>query len=371
MSAVATARLYPRIGWRFVLLSLLGWSLLAAIPTTSAYLGTGARDIAVWWAMFSRIGVYYYLWGAVAPLLYRMTDVLPYRGKALVGTLTVHLLTLIGLSFVLGLIVHHDGWQEWLFGARAAGYHSMSAFTYALIVLCSLTLKFYRLSLLREREASEARILAAELDSKFNLARVDSLRMQLNPHFLFNALNSVGALIDTGKGELAYRAVEQLGDLLRRVLNLAQAAEVTLDEELAFCEDYLALEQVRFGDRLRARWQIEAETDCLVAAFVLQPVIENALRHAVEPSVEPVEVTVRARLAGAQRLVLEVEDDGNAVSLATGGAGVGLRNLRERLALHYGREASVEAQALNPGFRVRLDLPVRRDRPDMQGRGQD
>jgi len=345
--------------WRLALLSFIGWSLLAAIPTTSAYLGTGAEGLPVWWAMFKRIGIYYYLWGLLTPFIYRLTDTLPYRGRGLLLTIPVHLLVLTVLSFALGLVSHQQAWHEWLIGARAAGYHSMSAFTYSLIVLCCLSVKFYRLALLRQREASDAQVLAAQLDSKLNLARVDSLRMQMNPHFLFNALNSIAALIDADRRDRAYEALEQLGDLLRRALRLSQTSEVALEDELQFSEAYLSLEQVRFGERLQVDWQVEKGANaCLVPAFVLQPLIENAIKHAVSASTDRITVTVRTRLTGGNLELMVTDNGGTGTgSPENKGEGLGIGNLRERLRLRYGGEAQVQCGPTGSGFAATVKLP--------------
>ena len=342
---------------RWVVLSFIGWSLLAAIPTTSAYLGSGAPGVEVWWAMFKRIGLYYYMWGLLTPLIYRLVDTLPYRGRGLVLTVLIHLTVFATLSFALGIISHQESWREWLIGTRAAGYHSMSGFTYALIVLCSLMTKFYRLSLLRQREASDAKIHAAQLDNKLNLARIDSLRMQMNPHFLFNALNSIAALVDADRRDHAYMAVEQLGDLLRRAVRLSQSEDVVLADELRFVEAYLAMEQIRFGSRLRTRWDIqESARAARVPAFVLQPLVENAIKHAVSRSVEPVTVTLRA-FADAGNLELSVHDDGR--TTGTGEApGIGLSNLRERLRLRYGDASDVRFGPLEAGFATTVTIPL-------------
>jgi signal transduction histidine kinase len=358
MSAAGTAH-SPRY-WVLILVSFIGWSLLAAIPTTSAYIGTGAAGLEVWWAMFKKIGLYYYMWGLLTPLIYRLTDRLPYRGSGLLITVPTHLVVAVVLSFSLGLLAHKGDWYEWVLGRRAWGYHSMSAFTYALIILCSLAIKFYRLSLLQQREASDARILAAQLDSKLNLARVDSLRMQMNPHFLFNALNSVAALIESNRGERAYQAVEQLGDLLRRALNLSQTTDVPLDEELNFSEAYLALEQIRFADRLHVDWQIDPATRSLqVPAFILQPLIENAIKHAVSRSSRTIQVLVFAALSGDQ-LRLGVSDNGRAIQPARSGGspGLGLANLRERLRLRYGSDVTVADGPQDVGYTTVITMPV-------------
>lgn len=347
--------------WQLVLLSIVGWTLLAAIPTTSAYIGTGAQDPAIWWAMFTKIGLYYYIWGLLTPLLYRLTDALPYRGKGLVLTVPTHIGVFAALSFGLGLVVHQPDWQQWLLGQRAFGYHSMSAFTYSLIVLCCLALKFYRLSLLRQREATDARVHAAELDNQLNLARVESLRMQMNPHFLFNALNSIGALIETDRRDKAYAALERLADLLRQALRLSQESDIPLAEELGFLEAYLALEKVRFGDRLSVDWQVAHDARPLhVPAFVLQPLVENAIKHAVGPSATTVTITVCASRT-PNSLRLSVADDATVkpVALDTPGSGVGIANLRERLRLRYGNDVSVEsARKPGGGYETCIEIPL-------------
>ncbi len=346
--------------WRLILLSFVGWSLLAAIPTTSAYLGGGAPGLGVWWATFKKIGLYYYLWGLLTPFLYRMTDALPYRGSRLPMAIAAHLLVLATLSFALGFITHPEAWRDWLFGDRAAGYHAMSAFTYALIVLCSLAIKFYRLSLIRQREATDARLLAAELDSKLNLARVDSLRMQMNPHFLFNALNGIAALVDAGRREEAYEAVEQLADLLRRALRLSAETTVTLDEELRFIEAYLGLERTRFGDRLNVAWHIgEGARSENVPAFVMQPLVENAIRHAVSQSADVVTVSIGAKVE-QDALRLTVSDDApqGGSPRTSKGTGLGLSNLRKRVELLYGSDAAVTADGTPNGFTAAVQIPL-------------
>lgn len=346
--------------WRLILLSAVGWTLLAAIPTTSAYLGSGAGDPSLWWAMFRKIGIYYYLWGLLSPLLYRLTNELPMRGPGLALTVATHLVTLTVLSFALGAITHHEAWHEWLLGQRAVAYHAMSTFTYVLIVICCLAVRFYRTSLLNERLARDARLLAAQLDSKLNMARVDSLRMQMNPHFMFNALNSVGALIETSQQDAAYEAVEELGSLLRQALSLSRKSEVPLAEEIEFARAYLALEQIRFGERMAVRWQIEPETLSVpVPAFILQPLVENAIKHAVGKSRRTVTITLRAQLRG-EALVLDVTDDGNGSKERvndTGNSGVGLANLEERLRLRYGPESSCRVDRTPGNFTTELRIP--------------
>ncbi len=344
--------------WRVLAISFLGWSLLAAIPVTAVYIGNGAPGMAVWWTIFTKIGLYYYLWGLLSPFIYRLTDRLPYSGAGLLVTVSVHLVVLVTLSFALGLVAHQEAWHEWLLGERAPGYHLMSFFTYALIVLCCLALKFYRLSLLRQREAADAKVHAAQLDNQLNRARVDSLMMQMNPHFLFNALNSIGALIDSDQRDRAYQALEKLGELLRRALRLSRADDVALRQEVSFCKAYLSLEKIRFGERLVVTWDIDPETlDLQVPAFVLQPAIENAIKHAVSVSSTTVTVSISAGIAG-NALTLAIADDGQAVTPSPTTGGFGISNLRERLQLRYGGTTRVESGSTAGGYRTVVTIPV-------------
>lgn len=345
--------------WLQIIVSFLGWSLVAAIPVTSAYLSAGAPGFAAWWAIFTKIGLYYWLWGMLAPLLYRLTDVLPYQGKSMLLTLLTHLVTAFALSFILGFIVHTQAWHDWLIGERAPGYHAMSFFTYSLIVLCSLAIKFYRLSLLRQKQVTEAKIHAAQLDNQLNLARVDSLRMQMNPHFLFNALNSIAALIELDYRDRAYLAVEQLGDLLRQSISMSQNDEIPLSREIQFCKAYLSMEQIRFNDRLQVEWKLDEQAmDLLVPAFVLQPFIENTIKHAVINSTNLVTVTIQAGLESEQ-LVLSVKDDGHGQGINQNSTATGLSNLNERLRLRYGSGVSVESHTLSPGFDANIRIPLK------------
>jgi len=127
-------------------------------------------------------------------------------------------------------------------------------------------------------------VRASQLEAQLSEARLQALKMQLQPHFLFNALHTIGQLIRTGQDALAVRVVAGLGDLLRRVLDGASTQEVPLKQELEFLRSYLDIEQIRFGERLKAVVDAEAETlDAQVPYLILQPLVENAIRHGIAP----------------------------------------------------------------------------------------
>nr|WP_243852913.1 histidine kinase [Sphingomonas naasensis] len=192
-------------------------------------------------------------------------------------------------------------------------------------------------------------------------AQLAALRFQLNPHFLFNTLNAISSLIVTRRNEEAERMTMKLSEFLRLSLEADPDAEVMLDEELGNTQSYLEIEAVRFGDRLKTEFECPAELlGAWVPSFLLQPLVENSVKYAVAPSRKPVLLSVRASAAqGTLRLV--VEDSGRqGVGLAPAtGTGLGLDNVRKRLAAFYGAQASVEAQAKGRGFAVQLALPLR------------
>jgi two-component system LytT family sensor kinase len=217
-------------------------------------------------------------------------------------------------------------------------------------------------------------------------ARLDALQRQINPHFLFNTLNSIASLVRS-RPELARELIVKLGNILRALLR-ERDAFVPLGEELAFTDDYVDIEVVRFGEKLRVEKEIAEETlEFLVPSMLLQPLIENSIKHGLEPRISGGTVTLRSRLEG-DWLVIEVEDDGVGAEpgrdmtepvsgLVREGFGIGLRNVRERMQVLYGDDATVEMVSRpGRGTRVRLSIPVtasereegRRARPATAGR---
>lgn len=207
----------------------------------------------------------------------------------------------------------------------------------------------------REQEARAARATALQTE-----AELRALRAQLNPHFLFNTLHSMLALVRHDP-RAAEEALEQFGDLLRYTLDTQKNGEVVpLREELTFVENYLALESLRLGERLRLAIDID---DTLrhrrVPAFCLQPLVENAVRHAIAPRASGGKLELAVK-NDAGTLVLEVADDGAGARAETLGraSGLGLRLVRERLAAHYGEGAKLELDtAPGRGFRATIRIP--------------
>ena len=207
-----------------------------------------------------------------------------------------------------------------------------------------------------ERLAAQERELRAEVTA----ARLEALQRRLEPHFLFNALNAIGGLILTASAERAHDALTRLSSLLRHVLAYSESPTVALHSEIASVGDYLAIEQLRFGERMAV--ELSCDRDCEdaeIPAMLLLPVVENAVRHGVARRSGASEVTVSAvRVEG--RLHIEVRDEGGPVEAdPEPGFGIGLATSRERLRALYGAAASLELVELagNAGTRVSIDLP--------------
>ncbi len=236
-------------------------------------------------------------------------------------------------------------------------------FTGAALIGGFWALDYYRR--LRDREIATARLEArsARLATRMAEARLSALARQLNPHFLFNSLNAVSGYVRRRENEAALHMMARLADLLRLSLRSDLKHEIPLREELDLLRRYVEIEEVRFGDRLRVEVDIDAEVmGALVPTLLIQPLVENAVRHGVAASSNPVEITVRANPVG-ERLRLLVRDTGP--GLVEGntepGEGVGLSNTRERLHLLYGRAASLAVSDLSGmGVEVRVELPLHR-----------
>jgi two-component system, LytTR family, sensor kinase len=199
---------------------------------------------------------------------------------------------------------------------------------------------------------------ASRLSEQLTTARLAALQAQLNPHFLFNSLNTIAVLVRGGDSRDAARVVEQLSDVLRRTLS-THANEIALSEELELVRQYLAVEQARFSDRLRPTFDIDPATlDAKIPTFALQHLVENAVRHGIARRTDAGRVAIAARRDG-DTLELMVEDDGPGIADdAPQVAGHGLENTRERLRTLYGERASLSVRRTKQGTIARLRIPT-------------
>jgi LytS/YehU family sensor histidine kinase len=213
----------------------------------------------------------------------------------------------------------------------------------------------YLMAAFEESRQAEAQALQFQILSRE--AELRALRAQIHPHFLFNALNSISALV-VARPEEARRVCILLADFLRRSLTLGARDRVPFGEELALAEDLLAIERVRFGARLQHESRVdEASRACAVPPLLLQPLVENAVTHGIAQCLDGGTVRVEAKRIG-DRLRVVIENPRDPDTPGPRGAGIGLANVQRRLEAVYGRAAELRVLAEGPIFRVELSLPA-------------
>jgi two-component system, LytTR family, sensor kinase len=294
-------------------------------------------------------------WGLLAPLIIAVDQWMPFSSKQLLRRVIAHLF--LSLVFTAGYV--------YLFAAVVAAMrlapwsrllhwqlliNAIPMFLWSVLVYC-LIVGVWQAYLYHQRYLS-GELRVERLERSFSEARLNALRMQLDPHFLFNALNTISAQVER-EPRLARQMIEHLGDLLRLSLENKDRQEVLLMEEMAFLDHYLAIQRIRFGDRLRFETQIDAEVKyAVVPCLVVQPLVENAIRHGISSRSMGGTVVVSAQRVEEQ-LEIRITDDG--VGLPQGwtlesSAGLGLSVTRERiLGLHPGGGSRFLVRRLRQG----------------------
>jgi sensor histidine kinase YesM len=264
-------------------------------------------------------------------------------------------------SYVAALVIHFTFGPQFL--SRPESVLATGLYTLLFAALFSgirYAMAYHQLALQRARAVEQARADLAQ-------AELRALRAQINPHFLFNTLNAIASLIPT-QPAAAEDMTTRLADLFRYALRASDREHAPLAEEMAFLRDYLAVERVRFGDRLRVEESVEPGLDAVpVPTLLLQPVVENAVRYAVAPRSEGGRIRVAvARRDG--RLVLEVGDDGPGMdgAMEHSGSGFGLHAVRERLRAAGMADALTVESKPGQGVVVRITLPLETNRPSGQ-----
>ncbi len=302
--------------------------------------------------------------GALAPITWFVARRYPIQQSRLHRALLAHAggAVVLCLSWAaLGLALGHalDTWVAQGPIDRAYLNWVLTSFPWSLFLYFTMLGSIYAFTYFDEARARE--IQASRLSAQLAEARLGALRMQLHPHFLFNSLNAVAVLVRDQNTRGAARVVELLGEMLRELLRPDRPHEVQLSEELRFVERYLEVAHVRFSDRLRVEWNIDAAArDALVPDLLLQPIVENAVRHGVARRADAGRIEISAHVRDAV-LELQVRDDGAGLHERSDTEGVGLSNTRERLRTLYGDHASLALRtASGGGAMVVITLPHRR-----------
>jgi two-component system, LytTR family, sensor kinase len=235
--------------------------------------------------------------------------------------------------------------------------------TFTLFFWCSL---YFSIKLWQQSMREKERLLRAQAETRD--ARLSALRYQLNPHFLLNSLNAVSTLVLEGNPPAATRMLAQIGEFLRTILDNEAPIETPLSQEIVFAEQYLAIEQTRLGSRLRVEMSISPDTlDALVPSLLLQPLIENAVRHGVAPAVEGGTIRIESKLdAGQLRISVQNSGPPNArlAPRNDSAAGIGINNTAERLKTLYANGHKFELRwPETGGCEVTVELPLRESVP--------
>jgi two-component system LytT family sensor kinase len=325
---------------RWSLVSIVFWTAIAVIFALPQ-LGQNSHPqkvllsaLAQWWS-----------WGILVPGILALDHILPFSAQRIVPRLITHLflgpfVTVVYgyLAAALEALLGVAAWSRLSgTGVLAEAFREMF---WSMLVYC-LIVGVWEAYLYHQRYVS-SELQMERLERNFSEARLNALRMQLDPHFLFNALNTVSSQVER-EPKLARRMIEHLGDLLRLSLNSQGVHEITLAEELAFLDHYLAIQNIRFGNALKIEMRIDPEVeDALVPSLFIQPLVENAIRHGISKRARGGSIILSAQHF-EERLVIQVLDDG--VGLPSGWSfethkGVGLSVTRERFAGLYPGDTS-------------------------------
>jgi two-component sensor histidine kinase len=346
------------------------WLLLGAAATIPTLLSTfetvmfsrlGRRPFPVWKAFLAE-APQWYGWALLVPPIVALGQRFPLRRPLRAHRLVVHALA----SLVAGLLV---AIASAVINSRVrpspAGLVAMTrnwfvgqlpATTVVYFAIVGVSYAFASSAELRERQRQ-----AADLEARLRDAQLAALRMQLQPHFLFNSLNAIMALVRDQDTQRAIRALSLLSDVLRATVNTGNAHETTLEGEIDFVTRYLEIERVRFGDRLRFVVDVPPDLhDTPVPIFVLQPFVENSLKHGVLQGRAANTIEVRAR-ADDGVLELTVADDGRGLSPTAAPNGVGITNARARLETMYGSRGIVTIDSRAEGTGVVARIPLHRE----------
>ena len=375
-SATATPAQLPELATRPVAMTAAeatsyrkaaGWVIavfwIAAIAyVLMLYLASGQRGFGP--VVIHQI-VLLVLWGAATPAILWSAERWPIERAQWARRVLVHgavasvfivVLNVVGLTIawlVLGRSTPYDTTVRYIAVELVSAFH-LALIVYAFILGAG---HYLRTIDIRRREQLRTERMRADLAS----AQLRALTLQLQPHFLFNALNAVGALIITERNQEAFEVVGRLGELLRALLAIEKREEVSLREEIELAEAYVGIEQARLGDRLEVRWDVADDvTSAQVPPMLLQPIVENAIRHGITRAPNAGTLVISAARSGS-RLVLEVRDDGPGPAASTEtdnrGGGLGLENTRRRLAHRHGTEQSLELTRAAGWTCVRIELP--------------
>ncbi len=364
--------------WARWMLVWVIWTFVGLVFTLQGYFTSyrSERPTAFTESLYVQM-TWSYLWALVTPLVLWATSRLPIERHNWVRNSLLHLPIGIILSIVVTAIGHVAIWLNWSWrmgkpfsiermGRFIVGNFSEGIGMYMLIALMSYAFSYYR-------QYREGQVRTFQLEAQLSQAQLQALKMQLHPHFLFNTLHSISALLNQDT-EAARKMITRLGDFLRLTLENSGTQEVTLQQEMEFLKCYLEIERVRFQDRLMTHINVApAALGAKVPNLILQPIVENAIRHGIAPRSRPGRIEIRAEPHNGT-LRIQVRDNGPGMPEHRSSdnlfrKGLGLTNTKTRLDRLYGAD-HLFALSNNPdgGLLVTLEIPFRTDGTEVESR---
>jgi two-component system, LytTR family, sensor kinase len=360
-----------KITWHKVALLFGGWTLVSvifALVSYAAAIGENNRQFGFASALRLNL-IQFYLWAILSPLIFSFSRRFPIEPRPLnLRSLLLYfpaVISFAGIHQTIHLAVLWSINPRWRqqFPALIDCYRAYFGFGFYidLIIASLIVIAVHALHYYQNFRASE--LAQSSLKTQLAQAQLRAMKMQLHPHFLFNTLHSISSLVleDPPK---ANSMIARLGDFLRLTLENSDQQLISLKEETEFLRCYLEIEQVRFGDRLTVTFQLESQTlSAQVPHLILQPVVENAVQHAIAPRAARGHITIEAKRLNSL-LRLEVRDNGPGISSngdLLGMKGVGLSNVRARLDQIYGSDFRFElTNARDGGLTVLIEIPFQR-----------
>jgi two-component system LytT family sensor kinase len=344
--------------WYFLVWTVIGLFFFTQAITQKFF----SHEPTPWWHYLTSWLVGVYIWALLTPFILWLGRRLPIERRNWVHRTALHLLISIGVSITQLALESAVLYRLGVFPNLMRGFLGTFIFlliiafhqgiiTYFTVLGIQYGIGYYRRYQEREKQALRLELNTSQLKTQLVHAQLNALKMQLQPHFLFNTLNAIMVLVRQQKGRQAEEMLSRLSDLLRCVLEDVEAHEVTLRRELEYLQLYLSIEQVRFPDRLHAEISADhAILDAAVPQMGLQPIVENAIRHGIGRSSAAGRIEISAARVN-DTLEIKIKDDGPGFSDkdVSQGSGIGLANTRARLQQLYGDAAKLNVENGEPG----------------------
>lgn len=362
--STSTSRL---TGWRLFGVALAVATAIGLFSTVVLKVAIEGAGGSLSWAEAGTGWIDWYIWAALTPAVVELARRLPITGGAWPRAVAGHVLLgaiVSALELALFALVM-TGYNELFIGRDLPVFSDryltligrwlpLQMLIYALIVAVVTAVE-------HGRRARERDVTAARLEVELARAQMHALQAQIQPHFLFNTFNTISMAVRENRNDVAVRMMAHLSGVLRRSIEAAARPVTTLRRELEFVGDYLRIEEYRLEDRLKIGWNVDRSLlDVEMPAMLLQPLVENAVRHGVSDLVEGGEITIHAQSVNG-RMALCVEDTGAGIGSDVE-PGVGIRNVRRRLETQYGPDASLTFESrAGGGTLARITLPRNQD----------